>query len=416
MELLYDITVGALQTGIAVASLGGGKVARMVHGRRDTMHRCRPGGDLTELKGCVWVHAASLGEFEQGRPLIERLRREHPDKKILLTFFSPSGYEVRKGFDKVDAVAYLPGDTHRAMRRFIDAIEPSMAIFVKYEFWNNCLTELHKHHVPTYLISAIFRPSQPFFKSWGGVFKRMLRLFTHLFVQDSASVKLLNSIGITNVTVAGDTRFDRVTDIMKTTVDMPLIEAFTKGHFTLIAGSSWEPDENLYIPYLLTHPQMRAIIAPHEFDSARLDALLERCKGTAQLYSRIEAGEPVADTTRILIIDSFGRLASIYRYGTAAWVGGGFGAGIHNINEAAVYGLPVIIGPRHEKFKEARDLIRLGGAFCVRTKEEAAHVLKRFITDPDALEKASETARDYIRRSIGATDRIWAAILADAMV
>ncbi len=413
MSLLYDISVGALQTGIAVASLRGGKIARMSRGRRDTMRRCRPGGDLTTLKGCVWVHAASLGEFEQGRPLIERLRREHPDKKILLTFFSPSGYEVRKGFDKVDAVAYLPGDTRRAMRRLIDAVEPSMAIFVKYEFWNNCLTLLSQRRVPTYLISAIFRPSQAFFKPWGGVFRQMLRLFTHLFVQDTASKELLESIGVTNVTVAGDTRFDRVTDIMRTTVEMPLIEEFARGHFTLIAGSSWDPDEDLYIPYLLSHPHMRAIIAPHEFDRARLNALLDRCKGAAQLYSRIEAGEPVADSTRILIIDSFGRLASIYRYGTAAWVGGGFGAGIHNINEAAVYGLPVIIGPKFDKFKEARDLIGLGGAFCVHTKEEAEQVLDRLTTEADTLAGASATARDYISRSVGATDRIWSAIFTD---
>lgn len=409
MNPLYSLAIHCYALGARVASRGNEKIKEMVAGQREAVPAIRRMLAEKGLDGFdVWIHASSLGEFEQGRPLIERLRREKPGISILLTFFSPSGYRVRHAFPKVDAVVYMPFDTPGRVREFLDAARPRMAIFVKYEFWGNYLCELRHRGIPVYIISSIFRRSQTFFKPWGGWARNMLRTFSRLYVQDDNSRRLLSTIGIDNVTVAGDTRFDRVTDIMKTTVEVPVVEKFVEGSsFTLIAGSSWGPDEQLYIPWLLSHPEVKAVVAPHEFDQQRLKALLDAFRGRARLLSELASPDELRGDEQVLIVDSFGLLSSLYRYGDAAWIGGGFGAGIHNINEAAVYGLPVVFGPRHYKFKEAADLIMLGGGFEVKDSRDAKGVLDTLLGNPDARRKASEAARGYISRNVGATDIIY---------
>lgn len=406
MNALYNIAVRLYDLGIRAAALRNDKAARIRDGRRLTFPTLASA--LEPGRRYVWIHAASLGEFEQGRPLIERIRRESPHTGIILTFFSPSGYEVRKNYRGADIVCYLPADTPRLARRFVETIRPVAAIFVKYEFWGNLLGELQRLKIPTYLISAIFRPKQIFFKPWGGQFRRILRCFTRIYVQDEASRRLLCGIGYRDVTVAGDTRFDRVTDILNTTVEMPEVERFVApSAFTLIAGSSWPADEDRYIGWFNSAPEStRLIIAPHEFDDARIASLRTRPKGGAVTLSELEAGRDPGEA-RCLIIDCFGKLASLYRYADAALIGGGFGAGIHNINEAAVYGLPVIFGPRHDKFKEASDLIECGGGFCYTGREALDTILQSLSTDAATRAKAGRAAGEYVRSQLGATDRIW---------
>ncbi|MBD5225653.1 MAG: 3-deoxy-D-manno-octulosonic acid transferase [Bacteroidales bacterium] len=384
------------------------------HRTHDTLVKC-----LADKPGCIWFHASSLGEFEQGRPMIERLRREHPEKPILLSFFSPSGFEVRKNYPFVDAVVYLPFDTPHRVRRFLDAARPSMAIFIKYEFWGNYLNELRRRGIPTYIISSIFRPGQRFFRKTGGMFRKMLRCFNRLYVQDERSRRLLKIIGIENVTVAGDTRFDRVTDVMRSTVEIPGFPGFGEdAPLRFIAGSSWEADEDIYVPWLNAHPEVKFIIAPHEFNETRLEHLRNRFTKPAILLSewtseikraKLPDGAipPHLKNVSGIIIDSFGKLSSLYRYADIAYIGGGFGAGIHNLNEAAVYGMPVIFGPNHAKFKEASDLITCGGGFSVATREEFNSVINHLASTPYALGHAGEEAGRYIRDHLGATDIIY---------
>lgn len=406
MSLIYNSGIALYAAAIRAAAPFHHKAALMTRGQRDTFSRlaaaCPPG------RKRVWVHAASLGEFEQGRPFIERLRREMPDISVVLTFFSPSGYEVRKNFAGADVVCYLPFDTPANARRFVDIVAPLCAIFVKYEFWGNYLAALAARHIPTLLISAIFRPGQIFFRPWGGEFRRMLSRFTHIFVQDEASARLLAPVTRTPVTVAGDTRFDRVTDVLHTTVSLPHVERFARGaaDFTLIAGSSWPQDENLYIPWVNDRPGVRLIIAPHEFDTRRIAELRSRISGKCVTLSEVEAGKATPDDARCLIIDCFGKLSSIYRYADAAYIGGGFGAGIHNINEAAVYGIPVLFGPRHSKFKEAGDLIACGGALTFSGSDAFAAAMER-VADPAWRQKAGSAAAAYIKANLGATDIVW---------
>nr|MBD5377585.1 3-deoxy-D-manno-octulosonic acid transferase [Bacteroides sp.] len=408
--MLYNTGIHLYKAAVRAAALRNPKARLMVSGHRDVERTLR--AKIAEAPGArwVWVHAASLGEFEQGRPLIERLRRERPDLKVLLTFFSPSGFEVRRNYPGADAVCYLPFDTPANARILVDIVKPVAAVFVKYEFWRNYLSALRRAGVPTYLISAIFRPSQIFFKPWGTIFRKMLRCYTRLYVQDERSRSLLASIGVTNVTVAGDTRFDRVTDIQRTVIDMPVIDALAQStRHLLIAGSSWEPDEDIIIPWLKAHPEVKSVFAPHEFNPERLLKLRRKLgEDSCRLLSELEAN-PLIDPAGLsaIIVDSFGKLASIYRKGTLAYVGGGFGVGIHNLNEAAVYDLPVIFGPNHAKFKEASDLIACGGGFSVSSEADFDRTATRLISDPDALRSASRAAGDYIRRSVGATDIIY---------
>lgn len=412
MNPLYNTGLLLYRLGARIAASRSAKIKKMVDGQSRVFSylssRICPG------ERWIWIHAASLGEFEQGRPLIEMIKEREPSAKILLTFFSPSGYEVRKDYDKVDAVCYLPFDTPSLSRRFLDAVNPSMAIFIKYEFWGNYLTGLRRRGTPTYLVSAIFRRDQSFFRWWGGWFRDMLRCFTRIYVQDQHSVKLLASIGIKDVCITGDTRLDRVSDIKDKPLKTPSLTAFTAGSpLTFIAGSSWEPDEDIYIPWLNSHPGVKAIIAPHEFDPARLARLKERVDGRVLLLSEwsahIDNGGDAADLAdvRAVIVDCFGQLSSLYRLGDIAYIGGGFGKSIHNINEAAVYGIPVVFGSHHTKFKEAADLLRVGGAFSAPDASGITAALDRLFADRDARDTAGRAAAGYIASHIGATAHIF---------
>lgn len=409
MNPLYNTALHLYGLGVRVASLRSAKARDMVEGQRATLGRIERWRRDTGHDGFdVWIHAASLGEFEQGRPLIERLRRKRPDTTILLTFFSPSGYRVRQNYEGADLVVYLPFDTPGRVRRFLDAANPRMAIFVKYEFWGNYLEQLSRRGVPTYVISAIFRSGQRFFRRGGGMFRRLLGYFTRLYVQDENSRRLLDKIGIDRVSVAGDTRFDRVSDILAKARQVPEAERLTEGSpFTLVVGSSWQPDEEVYIPWLKSHPEVRAIIAPHEFDDQRLNALERKLGEGAVRLSALQSGSVGPAGVRYLIVDCFGLLSSLYRYADVAYVGGGFGAGIHNINEAAVYGIPVLFGPRHAKFKEAGDLIAAGGAVSIADRDSCAAVLDRWLSDRSARAAAGQASASYIAGSVGASDKIY---------
>ena len=405
MNFLYNIAMAATGWGMHLASPWHHKARLTVQGQKRTISYLKE--TLDPDGGYIWIHAASLGEFEQGRPLIEKIREEQPDAKILLSFYSPSGYEVRKSYDKVDAVCYMPVDTPRCVKEFLDVVKPKMAIFVKYEFWGNFLEQLKQRNVPTYIISSIFRPNQSFFKPWGGMFRKMLGCFTHLYVQDEQSRELLHGIGIDNVTVCGDTRLDRVLQIKAQAQEFPEIAAMTSGDkLTLVMGSSWQPDEDIVIPYFNSHPEMKLIIAPHEFDESRLEAMMARIKRPVARYTKLDQ---VDDPSQLdcMIIDCFGILSSLYRYGDVAYVGGGFGSGIHNVPEAAVYGIPVIFGPRHEKFREALELKECGGAFAIDNAQQCNVILDHLLGDKDALSLAGNAAGDYIGRHTGATERIF---------
>lgn len=392
-----------------MAALRSPKISEMLRGQEEAFATLAEGRRSVAPDGYdLWIHAASLGEFEQGRPFIERYRSRFPDRKILLTFFSPSGYRVRHNYDKVDTVVYLPFDTPALSARFIEAAAPAMAIFVKYEFWGNYLRQLSSRGIPTYIISAIFRPGQRFFRPGGAMFRRMLRCFTKLYVQDERSQSLLTGIGINNVAVTGDTRFDRVTDILAGAHEVPVIKRFADNSpFTIVVGSSWQPDEQIYIPWLKAHPEVRAIIAPHEFDEHRLRELEHQLGSGTRRLTSIPDQDALDGSERYIIVDCFGLLSSIYRYGSAAYVGGGFGTGIHNINEAAVYGIPVVFGPRHNKFKEATDLIDCGGGFSISEATAAHTLLDRLLTDTDFRTGAGSAAGKYISTHIGATDAIF---------
>lgn len=407
MNILYNAGIALYGAVARMVALRSEKVRKMIDGQNATIDYLR--GVIDENSIYIWIHVSSLGEFEQGRPLIEMIKRENPSRKILLSFFSPSGYEVRKNYERVDAVCYLPFDTPGNVRRFLDAVKVEMAIFVKYEFWGNYLQELQRRNIPTYIISSIFRPGQAFFKWWGGMFRGMLNCFRHIYVQDEQSKQLLAGIGVENVTIAGDTRFDRVTDIMRTTTSLPLIERFKCGaKHTIIVGSSWGADEEVYADWVNVH-DVKVIIAPHQFDKNRLQAMLQRFEN-AMLLSEYEKYADDAEEikgVKCLIIDCFGLLSSIYRYGDIAYIGGGFGAGIHNINEAAVYDMPVVFGPKYHKFKEAVDLISYGGAFVVGNKEECEKILSLLIEEVSALDNASKIAGNYIKDNLGATQRIY---------
>ena len=407
MDFLYNTGISLYKLGVRAASLKNHKAKQLLEGQARTFsylkERLSPGTRY------IWIHAASLGEFEQGRPLIEMIKAKQPDAHIVLSFFSPSGYEVRKGYNMVDAVVYLPFDLPENVDKFINLVNPQMAIFIKYEFWGNYLKTLKRRGIPTYLVSAIFRPGQVFFKPWGGMFRELLSCFTTMFVQNAASRTLLNKIGFNNVEVAGDTRFDRVADVRNAAKDFPVVERFvSNSKFTLVAGSSWQPDEDIIVPYFNSHPGMKLILAPHEFDKERLDALLVKFKRPVSLYSCASADE--MEQCDALVVDCFGILSSLYRYGQVAYVGGGFGAGIHNVNEAAVYGMPVVFGPNHKKFREATDLIACGGGFAIDGDEAFAKVMDKMLSNKAFLEKSGTIADKYIQSHLGATDLVYANI------
>ena len=355
----------------------------------------------------IWFHASSLGEFEQGRPMIEKIKAQYPGYKILLTFFSPSGYEVRKDYNGADVICYLPFDTPYRVKKFLDLANPAMAVFIKYEFWGNYLRELKKRGIPVYIISAIFRPDQLFFQWFGAPYRKMLHCFTHLFVQDDRSKELLGQYGIRNVTVCGDTRFDRVLDVRDRARELPEVEQFVgERSLVLVAGSTWPQDEEILIPYFNEHPEMKLIIAPHEIHREHLMYIESLLKRPSVRLTDVMLDEDLLEGKDCLIVDCFGLLSSIYRYGTIAYIGGGFGAGIHNTLEAAVYGIPVLFGPRYRKFREARDLIKVGGGFSVASKDEFNDKMDELLTYREVLDAAGGNAGLFVSGNAGVTDRI----------
>ena len=411
MHILYNFSIHLMRFFVAFMSLFKRKMRLRHQGGKEVFSVLEQ--NIDKSKRYVWFHAASLGEFEQGRPLIEKMKAEHPEYKILLTFFSPSGYEVRKNYGGADVVCYLPFDTPYRVKKFLDLSKPVMAIFIKYEFWDNYLSELKRRNIPVYIVSAIFRKEQLFFKWYGGMYRKVLSYFTHIFVQDDASRELLSKYGVTNVSVFGDTRFDRVQDVYKNTKQIPMVELFVNNNrsdnqLTMVAGSSWQQDEEVYLNYFNEHPELKLIIAPHEIHKDHLMHIESMLKRPSIRLS--EATEKDIKGKSCLIVDSFGLLSSIYRYGDLAYIGGGFGAGIHNVLEAAVYGIPVIFGPKYQKFKEARDLLQVGGAFSITDEKTFESKMEELSTYRDLLEAAGAAAGDFVKSNIGATNRIIASI------
>ena len=398
--MLYNIAIYFYLLGVAIASLFNEKVRKMWRGERAAFDVLKQKVD-PEAK-YVWFHAASLGEFEQGRPIMERLRSEHPEYKILLTFFSPSGYEVRKNYEGADIICYLPLDTPINAIRFLRLVRPVMAYFIKYEFWYNYLHILKYRHVPAYSVSSIFRPEQIFFKWYAKKYAGVLRCITHFFVQNEQSRELLAKIGITEVTVSGDTRFDRVLQITEQSKYLPLVEAFKQDYKVFVAGSSWPPDEEIFIRFFNEHPEWKLIIAPHVIGNDHLQQILSRLNRKTVRYT--EATPETAAEAQCMIIDCFGLLSSIYHYGEVAYVGGGFGVGIHNVLEAAVWNVPVFFGPNNKRFQEAQQLLASGGGIEITNYSSFATAMQRFMDDDKWLEQCGSKAGDYVKSMAGATD------------
>lgn len=390
--------------GVAIASLFNKKVKKMWAGERQAVKVLKEKVDPEARY--IWFHAASLGEFEQGRPLIEHLRETHPEYKILLTFFSPSGYEVRKNYEGADIICYLPLDTIRNARRFLRAVKPVMAFFIKYEFWYNYLHILQHRGVPTYSVSSIFRPDQIFFQWYGRQYGRVLKCFTHFFVQNLESKALLAKLGITDVDVVGDTRFDRVLQIKEASKQLPIVEQFTAhAQKVFVAGSSWLPDEEIFIKYFDIHKDWKLIIAPHVISDEHLSQIFELLKGR-RVVRYTEATEKNVKDAEVLIIDCFGLLSSIYHYGTVSYVGGGFGVGIHNVLEAAVWGIPVVFGPNNKHFQEAQGLMLVQGGFEIKDYQSFRDLMMRFETDAFFLQNAGENAGAFVKSRAGATTKV----------
>ena len=402
---MYNLAIYLYLLGVAIYSLFNEKVRKMWRGERDAFRILREQVDPNARY--VWFHAASLGEFEQGRPLMEQMKREHPDIKILLTFFSPSGYEVRKNYEGADIICYLPLDTITNARRFLRTVRPEMAFFIKYEFWYNYLHILKHRHVPVYSISSIFRDGQVFFRWYGRQYGKVLKCFTHFYVQNEKSKELLGKIGLTNVTITGDTRFDRVLQIKEQAKQLPIIEQFTKGQKVFIAGSSWQPDEEIFIKYFSEHRDWKMLIAPHVIGEDHLQQIEKLLEGRKVVrYSDVSENSKALEDADALIINCFGLLSSIYHYADVTYVGGGFGVGIHNTLEAAVWDVPVIFGPNNEKFQEAQGLKACEGGFEITNYEDFERLMNRFESDADYLKNAGQQAGNYVKQLSGATKRI----------
>ena len=399
MRLIYNFGIYFFKIAVFIASFFNQKANKLRIGQAGAFSLLKRTIDPNARY--IWFHAASLGEFEQGRPVIEQLKKENPETKILLTFFSPSGYEIRKNYAGADVISYLPLDTKASARKFVKLLNPSKAIFIKYEFWPNYILELQKANVPVYSISAIFRPSQVFFKGYGGWYRNLLKSFAHIFVQDKNSLKLLTDKGFTNVSVAGDTRFDRVADLAQQSKTIPLIEAFVpNSNKVIVAGSTWPKDEELLVRYLKLHPDMKLILVPHEIHQAHIMGISKLLDGKFVRYT--DLNEQNVLNTNCIVVDTIGLLSSIYQYANVAYIGGGFGVGIHNTLEAAVWNVPVVFGPNYQKFREARELIAIGGAFSIAHYELLEAQFDALLKD----NKAGKIAGNYVKNNTGATDLI----------
>ncbi|MCW4138521.1 3-deoxy-D-manno-octulosonic acid transferase [Segatella copri] len=417
---MYNIVIYFVLWGIAIASLFNEKVRKMWRGEREAFKILKQKVDPNAKY--IWFHAASLGEFEQGRPLMERIRKDYPQYKILLTFYSPSGYEVRKNYEGADIICYMPVDTRLNAIRFLRLVRPVMAFFIKYEFWSNFLHILKHRNIPTYSVSSIFREDQVFFKWYGRSYAGVLKCFTRFFVQNEESKRLLEGIGITAVDVVGDTRFDRVLQIKEAAKQLPICEAFRTGVASsqsadvphhdfkvFVAGSSWPPDENIFIPFFNEHKDWRLLIAPHVIAEEHLKLILSLIKGKKVVRYTQTTPEEAAEAD-VLIIDCFGLLSSMYNYGDVAYIGGGFGVGIHNTLEAAVWNMPVIFGPNNKKFQEAQGLLKSDGGFEINTYEDFSGLMSSLMNDETFLKQAGDKAGAFVAHLAGATDKVLASV------
>ena len=418
--MIYNIVIYFVLWGIAIASLFNEKVRKMWRGEREAFKILKQKVDPNAKY--IWFHAASLGEFEQGRPLMERIRKDYPQYKILLTFYSPSGYEVRKNYEGADIICYMPVDTRLNAIRFLRLVRPVMAFFIKYEFWSNFLHILKHRNIPTYSVSSIFRENQVFFKWYGRSYAGVLKCFTRFFVQNEESKRLLDGIGITAVDVVGDTRFDRVLQIKEAAKQLPICEAFRTGVASsqsadvphhdfkvFVAGSSWPPDENIFIPFFNEHKDWRLLIAPHVIAEEHLKLILSLIKGKKVVRYTQTTPEEAAEAD-VLIIDCFGLLSSMYNYGDVAYIGGGFGVGIHNTLEAAVWNMPVIFGPNNKKFQEAQGLLKSDGGFEINTNEDFSGLMSSLMNDEAFLKQAGDKAGAFVAHLAGATDKVLASV------
>lgn len=384
------------------ALLGHKKARKLVKGQARALAELSEWAATLGGSQVLWFHAASVGEFEQARPIIERLHSELPFRKVLLTFFSPSGYELRKNYPLVDKVTYLPFATRRNARKMLEILPLEAAVMVKYEFWPAYLKALKAKHIPTYLISAIFRPGQLFFLPWGKMYLKLLHAFEHIFVQDQSSSDLLQRYGVKEVTVAGDTRFDRVMEVRKQAKDLPMVDGFVAGApRVIVAGSTWQRDEQYLARYMAEREDVKLVLVPHEIDSAHLHEIFQYFEGRYVRYT--EATPQNVNKCRVLLVDTIGVLSSIYRYGHVAYIGGGFGVSIHNTLEAAVYGMPVVFGPTWKKFREAHGLLAAGAAITVKNYREFADALDRAFDNQSIM---GQRANDYVQSECGATDKI----------
>jgi len=421
LSFLYNTIINAYGLAINIAGAFNNKARLFKEGRKALLEKIS--AEINHSHPIIWFHCSSVGEFEQARPLIEWYKENRQQYRILLTFFSPSGYEMRKNYPLADWIYYMPLDTASNARKFLDIVQPKKAIFIKYEFWYNFLSQLHKRGVDTYIVSAIFRPDQPFFKPYGNLFRDMLKSFSNLFVQDVQSKELLESIGISeNVTICGDTRFDRVNQITAASKEFPLIERFSRNAFTILAGSTWGPDEEILAATVKNFSKVKLVIAPHEIHKEHIDKICTLFKGYKVLkfsdfdkkftteydsrFSVLEQFEQQLEESNVLIIDCLGILSSIYRYGKFAYIGGGFGVGIHNILEAATYGIPVAFGPNYRKFKEAKDLVSRGGATPVRAQEEFYSILDNYVKSERTRKEKGKICLSYVQENLGATNKI----------
>jgi len=404
MKTLYNLSISVYSILIKLAAPFNIKASQINKGRKQVFAGLN--ANIKHDKPIVWIHCASLGEFEQGRPVIEAIRAQYPAYRILLTFFSPSGYEIRKNYESADYICYLPADTQRNAKKFIELVQPELVFFVKYEFWYHYINELKKKSIPLYLISCIFRENQLFFKNspWGKWYRKMLTGVEHFFVQDAHSIELLAKFGFTNTSKAGDTRFDRVAEIARNGKNLPIVDAFKGNSQMVVAGSTWKPDEEILIQYIHNHPETKFIIAPHETKKGNIERLISQLKCPVCCYT--EATETTVINKQVLIVDTIGILSSIYKYADLTYIGGGFGVGIHNTLEAAIFGLPIAFGPNYQKFREATTMVNLGIAFPISDYSSLQPIFEQILSDPEKKNLISQKCTAFTGENVGATQLI----------